>query len=276
MTTPPMPAEPRQHRPGLLPAAALAAAAAVFIAASLRAEPPSAADFRPSRHGFGFPNSFSGVPMPAALRALTGGTLDSGRFGLCGGMSFCAADDYLAGRPSPPGATPPRAGTPLYERIYARQVDSLGPGMGMVRTFLSWMRAPDDGPAGVRVATVAAIAPALERMGRGEFAVIGMVLVRAGRGVIWNNHQVLAWAAERPARGEIALRIYDPNHPRNDRVTLHLTLTVSGMWPTPGPAPVPAAAAVSRLVVEPLPGSPGTTRRQPVRGLFEMPYRPGG
>ncbi len=61
--------------------------------------PPSTrsfADFRPSLHGFRFTNHFTGSPLPFSLGGLEKHLNLPNDFGLCGGMSFAAADFFLA------------------------------------------------------------------------------------------------------------------------------------------------------------------------------------
>ena len=81
--------------------------------------------FRASVHGFKFPNSFS---LPAALTgplARIGIPIGSGAYGLCGGMSFLAADHFVFGVPIPTTTSIPTTGSSLYNQILRRQLDSL-------------------------------------------------------------------------------------------------------------------------------------------------------
>ncbi|MFN0130921.1 MAG: hypothetical protein ACKVW3_00060 [Phycisphaerales bacterium] len=87
---------------------------------------PSLAEFRPSLHGFRFVNSFTGSPLPFGLGKAEKSLNVPNRFGLCGGMSFAAADFFLAARPRPDARQPPTQGDPLYNFLYGRQVVSLG------------------------------------------------------------------------------------------------------------------------------------------------------
>ncbi|MFL5777322.1 MAG: hypothetical protein ACJ761_00130, partial [Chloroflexota bacterium] len=62
-----------------------------------------------------------------------------------------------------------------------------------------------------------------EEIDQGRVALVGLV-----RKASWNpfaltdNHQVLAYAYEVDEAGAITLRIYDPNHPDDDGVTIGL------------------------------------------------------
>src|SRR5204863_294830 len=69
-------------------------------------------------------------------------------YGLCGGMSLAAADFYLANKPVPDFTKPPAQGTPLYEYMYQRQADSMGPLGVMALKFWGWMRLPDHSEKG--------------------------------------------------------------------------------------------------------------------------------
>ncbi|MEZ6232929.1 MAG: hypothetical protein R3B68_01955 [Phycisphaerales bacterium] len=218
--------------------------------------------FLPSRHGFRFVNSFHGSPLPPEIRDAESGLMGwarqvaerhaPDRFGLCGGMSLLAADYYLAGIEPPADLDPPSQGTALYEALYARQTQSLGPGMGKVFDFAHWMTLPDTTPESVGSAMPtlrdrqdAADAEALpdaqsqpqstssltrlelpaicQRLERGELVPLGLVLTRAGRGQLWNNHQVLAY---RVTRGDDATpshpHLYDPNYPGDDDCVLQI------------------------------------------------------
>jgi hypothetical protein len=220
-------------------------------------------DFRPSRHGFAFVNSFSGSPLPVSLGALEQRLNVPNRFGLCGGMSFAAADFYLAGRSlraEITSQTPPAQGTEVYRYLYQRQSASLGPMAVMATKFLDWMQTPESGPDGTHVRTDAELPAITGALGRGEGVMIGLVLVGADRSLaVWNNHQVLAYAV---ASGDDAshptIRIYDPNYPDQDDVVLR--------W-----VPDEADPRWERFV--PRDGrAPRITR---VRGFFQMPYEPG-
>lgn len=249
------------------------------VAGGVRAEPPpvpapAAAravaevqregdPFRPSVHGFRFVNSFTGSAMPPELRDAEGGVLAWARgvaerhidmperFGLCGGMSLLAADYYLAGEPIPDTEAAPESGSALYDAIYGRQRDSLGPGSGYVFKFSQWMALPDatpergaadgaiatdagDGPDAAGGAHAEAIPtstsagtraelPSICRdLEAGRLVPLGLVLTRAGRGRLWNNHQVLGYGVVRVDDATLHIHIYDPNYPGDDGCVLRV------------------------------------------------------
>ncbi len=89
-------------------------------------------DFRPSRHGLHFPNSWPPGPTlrfgPLDPRWLGFGDAAQG---LCGGMCFVVGDLWAARVLPPPDRTPPPNGSPRFRRIVHRQVESL-----------DWLRLP--------------------------------------------------------------------------------------------------------------------------------------
>jgi hypothetical protein len=236
--------------------------------------------FAASVHGFRFHNSFRGSPLPPALaqgtsplaaavrEALAGAELPD-RYGLCGGMSAAAGDYYLAGVPIPTEATPPAQGTPLYEYLYQRQTDSLGPSAAMALKFWKWMHLPTEAAEGesTQGLTAREWPTILARLGAVGVTPVGLVYVRGARnrtadesrpGDLWDNHQVLAIGCEEKTTGVVHIRVYDPNYPGNDQVTLVLE---------PVGEERPARAYRSELRL-------GGGRVRPVRGCFAMPYVP--
>lgn len=281
------------------------------VVSAVSAAVQRAADpFVPSRHGFRFVNSFHGSPLPPVIRDAESGLMGwarrvaernaPDRFGLCGGMSLLAADYYLAGVEPPADLDPPSQGTPLYEALYARQTESLGPGMGKVFDFAHWMMLPDTTPTpgqgGRQVASPDAHAqpeaaaqstsaltrlelPAIcQRLERGELVPLGLVLARAGRGRLWNNHQVLAYRLTRDDDATLRIHLYDPNYPGDDDCVLLIEgvgVGLLGLEPD-GPEALALEAGhpstggetvrITRMT------SAGQARN--VRGVFVMPYAP--
>ena len=174
-------------------------------------------DFLPSRHGFHFANRWPSTPAfwwGAGLVRL--GLGDAGR-GLCGGMAFAVRDRFEAGTAPPVDAAPPAAGTPLFDEIAHRQLDSFD--RLIVVPFRFWQMsalAPDE-----RLRASSAAWPAIRsEIDAGRLAMIGLV-----RAVGWNplatgmGHQVAGYRYSESASG-IAIGIYDPNHPDRDDVEL--------------------------------------------------------
>lgn len=215
----------------------------------------SFSNFVPSRDGFQFRNGFQGSII---------GTGESA-YGLCGGMSFAAADYFLANRPVPADAAAPQSGTPLFNYIYSRQATSFGTIGSMGLKFVEWMQLPDTGPGSAHARTLEELPHITAALSRGEPIVLGLVLTStAAKGKAWDNHQVLAFAqapvggtdlaapgagSERPATATTILRIYDSNFPRRDDVTIAIT---------------------ADRIVQHIPGR----RDISIRGFFRMAYSP--
>lgn len=243
--------------------------------------------FQPSKHGFFFHNSFEGSPLPPALQqsesALTSAvkeTLERGirmptRFGLCGGMSAAAADYYHARRVPPNDTSPPKQGTPLYNYLHQRNMDSMGTLGIMAAKFMEWMRLPDTGEDSTTSRSAAEIRRLTARLKKGDLVPVGLVLVKAdGKDPAWDNHQVLAYAMEQ-RESELVIRIYDPNSPGDDNAQLR----IAGWGGSPGESSdPPRPAAKNEIKTSTAPPdirmerffSRGSVGK--VRGIFIMPY----
>src|SRR4029453_11803001 len=101
--------------------------------------------FLPSTHGLHFQNRYPPGPTvrfgPLDPRIIGVGDASSG---LCGGMCFTVRDLFEAGVTPPPDRTPPDNGTPRFDSIVRRQVQSLDWLRPAVRF---WLRSPLGGPA---------------------------------------------------------------------------------------------------------------------------------
>ena len=280
----------------------------------------SADPFLPSRHGFRFGNSFHGSPLPPEIRDADSGLVGwarqvaerhaPDRFGLCGGMSLLAADYYLAGIEPPADLDPPSQGTPLYEALYARQTESLGPGMGKVFDFAHWMTLPDTTTQTTSNATPAANPPhddradsepgietapeptpqstssltrlelptICQRLERGELVPLGLVLTRAGRGQLWNNHQVLAYRVTRDDDATLRIHLYDPNFPADDACVLLIQgrgVGALGLEPdSPEALALDAGDPATRGPTVRITRMTSAGQSRNVRGIFPMPYAP--
>lgn len=137
--------------------------------------------------------------------------------GLCGGMSWYVRDRYTAGRAVPADTEPPANGSPLFRAIVRLQVRSLE----LLRTPLHFWWVGALGPGGAAARSRDVEFPRIRAdIDAGRLAMIGLV-----RATSWNplqltqNHQVAAWAYE--IDGErITLRLYEPNWPDRDDVTV--------------------------------------------------------
>ncbi len=243
------------------------------------APPRSIVEFRPSQHGFRFRNDFSGTPLPRELGGL-GAALGAAvgapsRFGLCGGMSFAAADYFLAGAPIPQTGAIPVQGAQLFDLIYARQIASFD-GLNAPRVFAEWMHRPDAGPLGTRRLSLHALPGIVSDLELGRPVVLGLVFASAAkRQMLWENHQVLAWRADVRSGGGRDLRVYDPNFPGNDGVIVRCVPEIVGFAADAGPLAIatPLLGLRCELIVPPTAAEGDRPiRRKAVRGLFAMPY----
>jgi hypothetical protein len=190
--------------------------------------------FVPSVHGLHFANRFEPGPTislgPLDPRIVGVGDASAG---LCGGMVWFVRERFTGGLPIPAGTIAPTNGSPLFRALVRRQVMSLG-----------WLRVP------LRFWFAAAMPPdalvlrSLERewpqirtaIDAGHLARIGLV---RHHGVspfgLARDHQVLAFGYEvedGPGGPEVTLRVYDPNWPGRDDVTV--TLSPAGMGQSTG------------------------------------------
>jgi hypothetical protein len=178
-------------------------------------------------------------------------------------MAFAARDFFEANRSPPEDRTPPEETTPLFRYIVDRLFDSFNLPVGPSR-YLELMNPalPDGDPVLARLG----VGPhgRAWRMIREEWpkvradidgghpSALGLVRVKS-----WNpvdlklNHQVLAYGY-RIADDDLMLRIYDPNRPGDDGVTLSLSVSD------------PRRPASIRST---LPGSP-------INSFFRVAYRP--
>lgn len=247
--------------------------------------------FRPSANGFAFVNHFTGSPIPFSLGGLENKIGAPSTFGLCGGMSFAAADMFLAGRTPPTRDKPPVKGEPegggaWFSYIQGRQLTSLGPGLEQAAKFGRWMSLPDNGGRadapllGTRTMTLCELGEIRSTLAAGKPAALGLVYNRhagnseaGGRiGVPWENHQVLAYDAAPTILGGqngITIRIYDPNYPKRDDAIIQCDVVITGSM-LAGPwggvrVPVLGVECVRAI---------GTQSPTVVRGMFAMPYTP--
>ncbi len=191
--------------------------------------------FLPSVHGLPFANRFPPGPTitlgPLDLRALGIGDASTG---LCGGMALTALDLWAAGLTAPKDRPePPANGSRRFRAIVRRQVQSLDWLRVPLRYYdlqafrpdppVPWSRALRREPA-----HVAAIRDEWPRIRSGLDSAHPVVVGLIRQSGPWpadlaRNHQVLAFGYE-VTPGSVVIRIYDPNHPGHDDVTLRADL----------------------------------------------------
>ncbi len=211
--------------------------------------------FRPSVHGFPFPNSYP-PDRPFFLFDTPFGAVqfaDATR-GLCGGMVYAAIDLFVAGLPVP--ATPT---DPVFRRFCRRMFTSWGVPFGWMK-YLDWMRRPGASKfvTGVRTTrgltslTVETEWPKIrELLDAGQLVPLGLVKAQGlNPRKMGQNHQVLAYGYD-ASGDDVSLAVYDPNYPGDDGVRLSFSL---------------ADPDVERSVVH-------TCEGPTVRGVFATDYR---
>jgi hypothetical protein len=130
-------------------------------------------------------------------------------------MSWYVRERFEAGLPVPPDTDPPANGSPLFQALVRRQVQSL-----------DWLRTP----LGIWTMAALGVDHALQQTRAAEWPRIRadidaghLAMVALVRQTGWNpfkltnNHQVLAYAYEIDGDA-VTLRIYDPNWPGRDDV----------------------------------------------------------
>ena len=186
--------------------------------------------FLPSTRGLHFPNAFPHVPnleipLPGGLGIGVGDAAN----GLCGGMAWTVRDLFEAGLEPPPLTVAPGEG-PLFDYVARRLLESFdlprGPAL-----YLELMNPalPDDGRRipflgrgrGWRMVHDAWPQVRAE-LDRGVPCPLGLVRAKSLNPMdLGQNHQVLAWGYDLDGAA-LTLRLYDPNHPDDDQVTMSL------------------------------------------------------
>ena len=178
--------------------------------------------FLPSTHGLHFANTYpSGPTVKLGVidpRWVGVGDADAG---LCGGMSWFVREWFEAGRTIPADTLPPANGSPLFRAIVRRQILSLDWLRGPVRYWLAALSPPER----LRQRTLEVEWPKVRAViDAGRLPMLGLVRHRG-----WNpfdlskDHQVLVYGYETAApAGPTTLRVYDPNWPNRDDVSITL------------------------------------------------------
>jgi hypothetical protein len=228
-------------------------------------------DFLPSTHGFGFPNSFSGYFLPFSTPAFLSSRKVSSKYGLCGGMCAAATDFALAGRAIPGNRAIPNQGTRLHRYLFRRQMDSMG-GLGQqVAKVAQWTCLPDDTLLGTQARTNREFSLIRQKLDDRNPVVLALIYEHASSikelsKVIFNNHQVLAYAYQQDGSGVVAIKVYDPNLPGRDDVVIQCEPVVLGTLASP----TGTETAIGLLSTQLL----GIVLYKQVRGYFAMPYQP--
>ncbi len=174
--------------------------------------------FLPSTNGLHFANRFPPGPTvrfgPLDPRRIGIGDASAG---LCGGMAWYVRERFEAGLPIPPDKDPPANGSPLFQALVRRQVQSLD----LLRTPLGfwWIGAfgPDRTARRARETEWPRIRATIDR---GRLAMVGLVRQQGLNPInLTKSHQVLGYGYEVEG-GTVTLRICDPNWPDRDDVVV--------------------------------------------------------
>ncbi len=179
--------------------------------------------FLPSRHGFRFANRW---PRGAA-------TLKVGRWripigdtarGLCGGMIFAARDRFERGEDGSRDTEPPPRGTALFEEIVDRQLASF---FFLIVPFRFWRAAAGNERRRHRETADGAWPAIRAEIDAGRPAMIGLVRLATRNPLAPLGHQVVGFRYEESA-ARITIGVYDPNHPGDDGVEIHVRRRANG------------------------------------------------
>jgi hypothetical protein len=227
--------------------------------------------FLPSIHGFHFKNSFSGYFLPFSPPPFMISRKVSSVYGLCGGMCAAAYDFSLASIPIPSHTTPPNQGTRLQRYLYRRQIDTFG-GLGQQLVKVAqWTTLPDDTLIGTWRRSADEFNQFRLKLENQNPVVLALIyehassLVKLSK-VIFNNHQVLAYACHPDGEGRTVLNIYDPNLPDQDDVTIDTEEILLGEQGTSAESQPVTGLKLTQLVAN--------TLYKTIRGFFPMPYTP--
>ena len=180
--------------------------------------------FQPSVNGLHFSNSFPHEPdivveVPPFGRIPIGDASN----GLCGGMVFTVRDVFeTPGMVPLPDANPPAPGTPLFEYLVARLIDSFDLAHGGFMRYYHAMIAPDGDTGwapffvrrGLAWETIAVewatrIRPDLDA---GRLCCLGLVTTSSTNPAdLGHNHQVLAYGYDLDDADNLTLLVCDPN-----------------------------------------------------------------
>jgi hypothetical protein len=182
--------------------------------------------FLPSRHGFTFANRWPAAPARVFRLGLVQVGIGDASRGLCGGMAFVTRDRFELGGLALVGAGQPEPGSPLFEEIVDRQLDSFGPLWTVPLRF--WLAALG-GQGGRDRATVRSAWPAIrDDIDGGVLSMVGLVRSATANPLDPNlGHQVIGYRYDE-APSSVTIGVYDPNHPGDDTVTVGFDVGPSG------------------------------------------------
>ncbi|MDP9380198.1 MAG: hypothetical protein M3Q29_08610 [Chloroflexota bacterium] len=194
---------------------------------------PNVPGFLPSSRGFSFNNSWPSVPLRIIDFGLVQVPIGDASNGLCGGMAFAIRDMFQAGVLPPP--TRPNSSDPLFTFIVDRLFDSFNLPGGPARYYYlmnpslpdheTWMSRAGLAPHGRAWIMIKEEWPKIKAdLDAGRLCPLGLIQVKSADPLeMGKNHQVLAYGYNLNGT-YLTMRIYDPNFPRDDAVTLSLDI----------------------------------------------------
>ena len=185
-------------------------------------------DFRPSKHGFHFKNSFK---FNATIKFKIG-VLEklvpkdyytyriNEPYGLCGGMAFGALEYFKQNRKIPTQTSPPRQNDQLYDYLLDRLYVSFGePTFDNLRKALIWWGSFEDRKNLLHIDTKNEMPKITRELSKKNPVQLILIYQTKMTGSPWDNHQVLAYGFEKDY-SSIRIFIYDPNRPDRDDIVL--------------------------------------------------------
>jgi len=190
----------------------LSLALASSRAASADAHVPG---FLPSTSGFRFANSWPSEPDYHLQFLGFDVPIGNAAQGLCGGMVFAVRDFFESGFHIPDNPTNPASGTPLFNYIFGRLIDSFQLPDGAARYYNLQSFWTSDGG---RAQTIVNEWPLIKAdLDGGTLSPLGLIRVHSDANPfrLGENHQVLAYGYEQYGT-YVMLHIYDPNYASKD------------------------------------------------------------
>jgi len=153
--------------------------------------------------------------------------------GLCGGFCFTALDLLQAGCRPPTDRAAPAGGSALVNYLTWRLIASWNIPRGIL-TYYAWANTPDQDtffgarPGLTRMTVREQIPQVIRRIDAGQPCTLGLVTVRSPNPAdLARCHQVVAYGYEWQ-ESTISLRVYDPNTPDGDDVSITLDTSEPG------------------------------------------------
>lgn len=179
--------------------------------------------FLPSVNGLHFANRWA--PGPTVRLGFLDPRLvgvGDAKDGLCGGMCWYVRERFQAGLPIPADRAAPANGSPLFRSIVRRQILSL---RWLTVPWRFWRAASMPVDVLARRSLEVEWPRIRAEVDAGHLALVGLVRHHGWSPFqLSRDHQVLAYGyAVDPGSGSITLRLYDPNWPDRDDVTVTLS-----------------------------------------------------